>query len=255
MKAMIAAATLALPMAASATPVTIDFNGTISGYSLFDHSVTAIDLLGTLPDLSIFGSLTVDPTLGPAIAVIDGFGFIQAADSSPAQDFIQGTATWAGGVFTGPISGNPPPTAGDGFVGLIDFPPYPEPIITFWDGLSSVTPTASGDGFVSASHALALKLEGPGLPFPNASTPFTGEGFFTPELFAIPGTRLGGSLSQLSTTFAPDFATQVSSDGYIVDFKLNTVSVRTASVPEPATFALFGIGLIGLLVTRRIGRA
>ena len=93
-----------------------------------------------------------------------------------------------------------------------------------------------------------------GLAFATSTTGnvflVTGDDLALPEGY-VSGSPLSGTLTFASATFA---SLGITPGSYVYSLPNDTVTVKFGTAPEPGTLALLGLGLAGLVATRKRAR-
>lgn len=217
----------------NAVPVTIDFAGTMVSYRTANNS-SFVEVIGSLSDLSITGSITYDTELGLSPVIATPSHYLQGGFSQPAE-WISSSISWAAGTYVVPS------LAGQ----------------TYFDRLDILDNSGLGGDQIQIHdlaydlfdvtvpynmHSLLIQLSGPGL-ISTGSPAASADAVPMMQNFSAPGF---GRFESFHATSNGQLFT-----GYLGNFRIDAASIRPTQVPEPSTIALFGLGLIALGLVRQ----
>jgi hypothetical protein len=214
--------------AAEALPITIDFTGTISKYTVANETGAFVNALSSLGgDLDARGSVTFDIAAGPEPAEVGPEGFVHSGYTP--TDFINSTLTYALGTYT----------------------------VTSFAGQTMYDRAAMIDrerGQLLALQDLATDYDNSDRLAPNTWNAIN-LNFVGTDLFSGPvgtGESVIPNLSDLGSTNS-QFVKSFWDNGFATGFDglFTITSARVRSVPEPATLSLFALGAFGIAWARR----
>ena len=236
MRSLLLAAVLSLvPGLSTASPITLEFTGTVIVY---DDTAVPGDDTGSLSHLNASGTFIWDTSLGPALSFAadpggDWYQSTQESSGTPYVEFVSASVTWANGSFSSAPTPVPPGALefGDN-VSLTNWTNGNSDLFVLsdlfqWEGTDQEF-GANGIVLNWASHFINTAGLPTGTELPDFAAGFGIVGLFNNYTTDAAGVAAGGSLAAIR-----------------ID------SARLRSVPEPSVWVLLLAGLGAFGFTRR----